>query len=78
MIANIRKQNIVLFISLISAHDTLVIYNSCFPFQGDKEHRPKEEGLKSLRTTRTLQQGMVLTIEPGIYFIEQVPGVSNK
>jgi len=38
---------------------------------GDKEHRPKEEGLKSLRTTRTLQQGMVLTIEPGIYFIEQ-------
>lgn len=38
--------------------------------EGEKD-RPTEAGLKSLRTTRTLQQGMVLTIEPGIYFIEQ-------
>ncbi|KAF4799013.1 Xaa-Pro dipeptidase [Turdus rufiventris] len=32
--------------------------------------RIDEPGLRSLRTARRLQQGMVLTIEPGIYFIE--------
>lgn len=32
--------------------------------------RPTEPGLKSLRTARVLAAGMVLTIEPGIYFIE--------
>lgn len=35
--------------------------------QGTPE-RPKEAGLKSLRTARVMQEGMVLTIEPGIYF----------
>lgn len=34
--------------------------------------RREEPGLKSLRTVRDLQESMVLTIEPGIYFIEAV------
>ncbi|XP_062356013.1 xaa-Pro dipeptidase isoform X1 [Cinclus cinclus] len=34
--------------------------------------RIEEPGLRSLRTARRLQQGMVLTIEPGIYFIDHL------
>ena len=34
--------------------------------------RINEPGLRSLRTARVLKEGMCLTIEPGIYFINHV------
>lgn len=34
--------------------------------------RSTKAGLKSLRTRRTLLENMVITVEPGLYFIEHI------
>jgi Xaa-Pro dipeptidase len=41
--------------------------------------RPKEAGLRSLRTSRPLLEGMVITVEPGCYFIDAllIPAMEN-
>lgn len=41
--------------------------------------RPKETGLSSLRTVRELKEGMVITVEPGCYFIDAllIPAAEN-
>ena len=36
------------------------------------EERHTKLGFKSLRTRRQLQKNMVLTVEPGIYFVEEL------
>lgn len=47
-----------------------------YPEDGPK--RSDKDGLKSLRTARVLEAGMVLTIEPGIYFNEATIAIALK
>ena len=50
--------------------DFLTHMRSLFYWQGVE--RPEADGYKSLRTARTMQEGMVITVEPGVYFIDML------
>ena len=52
--------------------ERLVSDFSAVPSLPQGVERREEPGLVSLRTARVLQEGMCITVEPGIYFIEHV------
>ncbi len=47
-----------------------------FAFLPQGVARVDEPSVRNLRTARNLEEGMVLTIEPGIYFIDHVSQIS--
>ena len=49
-----------------------VCYTLQFSLCPQGVERPTPPGLKSLRTARVLKEGMCITVEPGLYFIEPV------
>ena len=57
----------------MDVHDMENLGEAYVGYAGDE--RSSQFGLKSLRLTRPLEPGFVLTIEPGIYFIPQLMDV---
>ncbi|KAJ0964604.1 hypothetical protein J5N97_025742 [Dioscorea zingiberensis] len=53
-----------------ATYDMMSNFLYYFSLTYNGKERPKEPGLMSLRTVRELKEGMVITVEPGCYFID--------